>query len=133
MILRAARSYILRRQCLTLAPVVGFKARTASEEDKEWLAGALFHLRKPSTGSLEGDVLQLSAQIQKCVVPLMRFVVTCVLTGRLRLVDDLGLHSTLEEYKVPREDLPQIAQLAVGNAQDPVLPQVVALLEGLYA
>ncbi|KAI0768744.1 iron-containing alcohol dehydrogenase [Trametes elegans] len=100
--------------CLTLAPVVGLKAKTASKEDKEWLAGALFHLRKPSTGSLEGDVLQLSAQIQK-------------------LVDDLGLHSTLEEYKVPRGDLLQIAQLAVGNAEDPVLPQVVALLEGLYA
>ncbi|KAI0331178.1 iron-containing alcohol dehydrogenase [Cubamyces sp. BRFM 1775] len=100
--------------CLTLAPVVALKAEVASQEDKEWLAGALFHLRKPSTGSLEGDILQLSADIQK-------------------LVDDLGLHSTLAEYKVPREDLPQIAQLAVGAQDDPLLPKVVALLESLYA
>ena len=50
-----------------------------------------------------------------------------------RLVDDLGLHSTLTEYKVPREDLPQIAQLAVGAQDDPLLPKVVALLESLYA
>ncbi|KAI0661105.1 iron-containing alcohol dehydrogenase [Cubamyces menziesii] len=100
--------------CLTLAPVVALKAETASKEDKEWLAGALFHLRKPSTGSLEGDILKLSADIHK-------------------LVDDLGLHSTLTEYKVPREDLPQIAQLAVGAQDDPLLPKVVALLESLYA
>ncbi|KAH9894929.1 iron-containing alcohol dehydrogenase [Cubamyces lactineus] len=100
--------------CLTLAPVVALKAEVASKEDKEWLAGALFHLRQPSTGSLERDVLKLSADIQK-------------------LVDDLGLHSTLSEYKVPREDLPQIAQLAVGAQDDPLLPKVVALLESLYA
>ena len=55
-------------QCITLAPVVGLKAETASPEDKEWLAGALFYLRKPSTGSLEGDVKQLSIEIQQYVV-----------------------------------------------------------------
>ncbi|CDO75524.1 hypothetical protein BN946_scf184871.g5 [Trametes cinnabarina] len=100
--------------CLTLARVVALKAETASQEDKEWLAGALFYLRKPSTGSLENDILKLSAEIQ-------------------RLVDDLGLHSTLAEYKVPREDVPQIAELAVGTKDDPTLPKVVALLESLYA
>lgn len=45
-------------QCATLAPTVRLKARTASEEDKEWLAGALYQLHQPSTGSLEGDVLR---------------------------------------------------------------------------
>ena len=52
-------------QCLTLAPVINMKAEVGSKEDKEWLAGALFHLRKPSTGSLEGDVKQLSVEIQQ--------------------------------------------------------------------
>ena len=52
-------------QCLTLAPVIALKAETASKEDKEWLAGALFHLRKPLTGSLEGDIKQLSVEIQQ--------------------------------------------------------------------
>ncbi|OSD01319.1 iron-containing alcohol dehydrogenase [Trametes coccinea BRFM310] len=99
--------------CLTLAPVVALKAEIASQEDKEWLAGALFYLRKPSTGSLESDILKLSADIQQ-------------------LVDDLGLHSTLTEYKVPREHIPQIAELAVGSKDDPTLPKVVALLESLY-
>ncbi|KAI0371119.1 iron-containing alcohol dehydrogenase [Pilatotrama ljubarskyi] len=99
--------------CLTLAPVVALKAETASQEDKEWLAGALFYLRKPSAGSLESDILKLSVDIQQ-------------------LVDSLGLHSTLSEYKVPREDLPQIAELALGSKDDPLLPKVIALLESLY-
>ncbi|KAI0633701.1 iron-containing alcohol dehydrogenase [Trametes polyzona] len=99
--------------CLTLAPVVALEAELLSQDDKEWLAGALFHLRKPSTGSLDNDIRQLSKDIQK-------------------LVDDLGLHSTLSEYKVPRGDLQQIAELAVGSKDDPTLPKVVALLESLY-
>ena len=40
-------------------------AKQASPEDKEWLANALFYTRKPSTGSVEGDILELSASIQK--------------------------------------------------------------------
>ncbi|TFK90383.1 alcohol dehydrogenase IV [Polyporus arcularius HHB13444] len=98
--------------CLTLAPVVALKAETASKEDKEWLAGALFYLRKPSTGSLEGDITQLSVEIQK-------------------LVDGLGLHSTLSQYKVPQEDVRTIAERAVGK-EDPLLPKVVGLLQGIY-
>ncbi|RDX48032.1 alcohol dehydrogenase IV [Lentinus brumalis] len=99
--------------CLTLAPVVALKAETASKEDKEWLAGALFYLRKPSTGSLEGDITQLSVEIQK-------------------LVDGLGLHSTLSQYKVPQEHVQTIAERAVGK-EDPLLPKVVGLLHGIYA
>ncbi|EPQ57494.1 iron-containing alcohol dehydrogenase [Gloeophyllum trabeum ATCC 11539] len=99
--------------CLTLAPTVALKAETASQEDKEWLAGALFHLRQPSTGSVEGDVLQLSKIIDKLVV-------------------DLGLKSTLAQYKVPREDLPDIAERAMDGRSDPTFPKVVQLLEGIY-
>ena len=46
------------------------------------------------------------------------------MTSTCRLVDDLGLRSTLSEYNVPREDIPTIAQLAVGRADDPALPLV---------
>ncbi|KZT04646.1 alcohol dehydrogenase IV [Laetiporus sulphureus 93-53] len=99
--------------CLTLAPTVALKAQIASQEDKEWLSGTLFHLREQSTGSLDGDVLKLSGLIDG-------------------LVKNLGLQSNLEEYKVPRADVPTIAELAVGNMDDPTYPQVVKLLEGLY-
>lgn len=50
-------------QCVTLAPTVRLKARISSEEDKQWLAGALYQLHQPSTGSLEGDVLKVGELI----------------------------------------------------------------------
>ena len=50
-------------QCLTLASTVNLKAKVASEEDKQWLAGTLHHLKQASTGSPEGDVEKLSALI----------------------------------------------------------------------
>lgn len=52
-------------KCLTLARVVALQAEIASQSDKEWLAGALFVLRQPSTGSTEGDVLKLSKLINE--------------------------------------------------------------------
>ena len=48
------------------------------------------------------------------------------------MVVELGLQSTLSEYKVPREDLPKIAELAVGSTDDPTYPRVVQLLESIY-
>ncbi|PCH43470.1 alcohol dehydrogenase IV [Wolfiporia cocos MD-104 SS10] len=105
--------------CLTLAPVVALKAQVATEEDKEWLAGALFHLREPSTGSLDSDVFKLSGLIIDRVAS--------------RLVAELGLTSTLKEYNVPRSDPPNIAERALGSRADSVYPRVVTLLEGLYA
>ncbi len=47
-------------QCLTLAPTIKLKAKVASEEDKQWLASTLHHLKQTSTDSLEGDVVKLS-------------------------------------------------------------------------
>ncbi|PCH43472.1 alcohol dehydrogenase IV [Wolfiporia cocos MD-104 SS10] len=99
--------------CLTLAPTVALKARFASQEDKEWLSGALYHLRETPTGSLDGDVLKLSTLIDG-------------------LVAGLGLKSNLAEYNVPRADVTTIAELAVGRRDDPTYPDVVRLLEGLY-
>lgn len=52
-------------QCLTLAPTVNLKAKVASEEDKEWLAGTLHHLKQTSTGSLEDDVVKFSVLIDE--------------------------------------------------------------------
>lgn len=54
-------------QCLTLAPTVALKAEVASEEDKEWLSNALYHLAQDKTGSLDGDVLKLSKLIDEYV------------------------------------------------------------------
>jgi hypothetical protein len=50
-------------QCITLAPVVALKADIASQEHKESTAAALFYLRHPSTGSAEGDMCRLAAEI----------------------------------------------------------------------
>jgi hypothetical protein len=48
---------------LTLAPTVKLKAKIASDEDKQWLAGVLHQLNQPSTGSMEGDVVKLGELI----------------------------------------------------------------------
>ncbi|KAJ3856244.1 alcohol dehydrogenase IV [Lentinula lateritia] len=99
--------------CLTLAPVVELMAEIGTEQDKEYLAKTLFYLRKPSTGTVEGDVLALSASIKQ-------------------LVADLGLSTTLTDYNVPRDDIPTIARNTLGTETHPVFPKVVKLLEGLY-
>ena len=49
-----------------------------------------------------------------------------------RLVDELGLHSTLQQYQVPPEDVPQIARLSLRSGEDdPLLPKLVRILENL--
>ncbi|KAF9481548.1 alcohol dehydrogenase IV [Pholiota conissans] len=100
--------------CLTLAPTVLLKSELASEIDKAALAASLFHLREPSTGSIDGDVRRLATLINELVI-------------------SLGLQSTLEQYKVPKEDFPRIAKEALGRDDDPELPRVVELLESIYA
>lgn len=44
----------------------------------------------------------------------------------------LGLESNLAEYKVPREDLPGIAERAMGSKESPAYGKVIRLLESLY-
>lgn len=99
--------------CLTLAPTVEFKSTHASQADKEALAAALFYLRQSSTGTVEGDVKLLSSLID-------------------RLVQQLGLQSTLGEYNVPKSDLPSVAIGALGDENHPDLSSVVEFLEKLY-
>lgn len=43
----------------------------------------------------------------------------------------LGLKSDLDQYKVPREDVPKIAEKALGG-QTEIFGDVVELLNGLY-
>ncbi|KAF8844677.1 alcohol dehydrogenase IV [Paxillus ammoniavirescens] len=99
--------------CLTLAPVVLLKAEIASAEDKEALAEALFYLKEPSTGSVDGDVKRLGGMIDE-------------------LVRSLGLHRTLASYNVPKANLPTIAKLALAGDDPAYQPKVEALLESIY-
>jgi alcohol dehydrogenase class IV len=98
--------------CLTLAPTVLLKSKEATEADKKALAETLFYLREPPTGTLEGDVRRLAQMINN-------------------LVADLGLQSTLAEYKVPRGDFKSIASQALGREDDPQLTNVIGLLESI--
>jgi hypothetical protein len=50
----------------------------------------------------------------------------------LRLVDNLGLKSTLTEYKVPKEDAPKVAEQSLGGKDRPEFNEIVQLLEKLY-
>jgi len=99
--------------CLTLAHVVALKAMIADAEDKRCLAEALFYLREAPTGSVEGDVGKLASLIDD-------------LTARL------GLQTTLKDNNVPRDDLPKIAKLAVGDGPEPLVQQVEQLLINIY-
>ncbi|KAF9529394.1 alcohol dehydrogenase IV [Crepidotus variabilis] len=99
--------------CLTLAPTVLFEAEIAAPDHKQYLADALFYLREPSTGSVEGDIRRLAKLINDLVI-------------------SLGLQSSLAEYKVPKEDLPQIAGQALGRQDDPHHARVVKLLESIH-
>ena len=48
------------------------------------------------------------------------------------LVIRLGLGSDLAQYNVPREDVPKIAERAIGGKENQIFPKVVSLLESLY-
>ena len=54
------------------------------------------------------------------------------MTSIHRLVTDLGLHSTLTQYNVPRDDVPKIAEKALGGVDNPLFPKIIQLLENLY-
>jgi len=99
--------------CLTLASVVTLKADIASSKDKAALAEALFYLREPPTGSIEGDVQRLGSKIDE-------------------LVRGLDLHRTLASYNVPRANLSTIAKLALTGDDPEHQHKVEALLESIY-
>ena len=53
-------------------------------------------------------------------------------SGPHRLVQDLGLKTTLSEHAVPRTDLRDIATRVLGTTDDPIFERVVNLLEKIY-
>ncbi|KAK0226014.1 alcohol dehydrogenase IV [Armillaria fumosa] len=105
--------------CITLSPVVALKAKIESQENKEALSKALFYLHCQTTGDLDQDVLLLSRLIQE------NFYAH-------RLVTSLGLKSSLEDYKVPKEDVEKIVELALGSKEQGAYDKVVGVLQGLY-
>ncbi|KAK0485889.1 hypothetical protein IW261DRAFT_1415779 [Armillaria novae-zelandiae] len=105
--------------CITLSPVVALKAEIESQENKEALSKVLFYLHHQTTGDLDQDVLLLSRLIQEIFYA-------------DRLVTSLGLKSSLEDYKVPKEDVERIAELVLGSKEQGVYDKVVGVLQGLY-
>jgi hypothetical protein len=55
-----------------------------------------------------------------------------MVTNHVRLVNNLGLKTSLDRYDVPREDLPTIAERALGGRNENH-GDVVAFLEALYS
>lgn len=106
------------------------KAEVGSEDDKKWLAEALFYLREPSTGSLEGDVLKLAQLIKSQVVPGIPYNDFTYLHNSL--VIGLGLETNLSNYNVPRDALESVAVGALGTQnQNYETARVVQLLESI--
>lgn len=46
-------------------------------------------------------------------------------------MNDLDLKTTLDKYGVPREDLPTVAERALGGKSE-IYGEVLSLLQGLY-
>ena len=117
---------------------MALQAEISVHEHKQYLAKALFYLNVPTSGSIDGDIRRLSTEIAKCVIiylpPSAYTVLICVVTLRIySLVESLGLKSYLETFNVPREDLPHIAGLALGNDSHKAYSRVVKILEDLYS
>ncbi len=61
----SAGNFIHALQCLTLAPVVALQTEIQSDEHKEALAKAIYHLHRESTGTVDGDIQLLSRLIKE--------------------------------------------------------------------
>lgn len=72
-------------QCLTLSPVIALQTELANDDNKKWLADALYHLRAPPTGSVDGDIRKLSTLVQGCVAVRSLRSTTTPLTSLLQL------------------------------------------------
>lgn len=99
--------------CLTLPSIIAFQAQVGTQENKEFVAAALKYIGEPSTGTVDGNILNFSNHVQ-------------------RLIQKLGLHSKLSEYNVPRGDLREIATQSLGQVDHPWIENVVNMLEDMY-
>lgn len=65
----------------------------------------------------------------KSILLAVRLYVTLV---PVRLIFNLGLQTNLTKYKVPKEDIPGIAERSVGSKEGVVYERVVKIVESLY-
>ncbi|KAK9446550.1 dehydrogenase [Limtongia smithiae] len=99
--------------CLTLAPVIKFKA-TNNPDEAVMIARAVPYVGKTSTGDPAKDSLIVSEAIKE-------------------LVHTLGHSSTLTQYNVPPGDAEAIAEHALGGDRNhPLFETATNLVKGLY-
>ncbi|KAK4499240.1 hypothetical protein PRZ48_009753 [Zasmidium cellare] len=98
--------------CLTLGHVVKLKAES-SKEDAEQLARMAPYIGVSKSGDDAKDA-------------------TAVGDAILKLVQDLGLKTTLTEKGVGKDQVPIITKLATRQESGPVFDRVKQLVEGLY-
>lgn len=99
--------------CLTLGNVVKLKAK-GKKEDAEQIARILPRIGGQSSGNAEADAQQVGDRIN-------------------RLVDDLGMHQSLTDRGIGKDQIDIIAQRASGGQKEgPVYESVKGLVEGLW-
>lgn len=97
--------------CLTLGHVV--KLKSESEQDAEQLARMAPFIGVSKSGDNKKDA-------------------TAVGDAILKLVEDLGLKTTLTEKGVGKDQVPQIVKLATRQESGPIYEKVKGLVENLY-
>ena len=100
--------------CLTLAPVVAYKARTNPAEATQ-IARLIPFLDLPDAGSDKDNALAVAAKISQ-------------------LVEELGLKSSLTDYKVPKtkEEMEAIAERATHSKSGDNFNAVLDIVKDLY-
>lgn len=98
--------------CLTLGHVVKLKAES-SKEDAEQLARMAPFIGVTRSGDDTKDAMAVGDAV-------------------LKLVEDLGLKTTLTEKGVGKDQIPTITKLATRQESGPVFDRVKQLVEGLY-
>ncbi|CAO1613191.1 unnamed protein product [Parajaminaea phylloscopi] len=119
--------------CLTLASAVRFTAASPYTEPEQLasLADALSFIGDSASAAL-GAPVGLTDTFDEAAVQSLRERGRRVGDLIQTLVDDLGLSTSLSEYKVPEEDYPSIAAHATASLKDPEAKEkVVELLQGI--
>ena len=100
--------------CLTLSPVIRYKATSNPAEAKQIARLAPF-LGIPDKNSAEESAIAVADKVQE-------------------LVEDLGLKSTLTEYKVPHteQEMEAIAERVIRTREGGTFKAIVKILDGLY-
>lgn len=98
--------------CLTLGHVVKLKA-SLDPRSAEQIARMLPFIGYASTGNDGQDAVRVGDEI-------------------LKLVQDVGLATTLKDWKVGEDQAPKIVKLATRSESGPVFDKVLELVKGLY-